>query len=760
MKKTKGDNELYNLQKICIVKSLRRLFLYGMIVTLLYPLTIFAQGKEAYILRIKAPITTWDVAVPLGNGLTGCLVWGEKNLLRFSFDRGDLWDNRVPDEIKEQGFTYANIRKLVEEKNSKEISRLTDKPYSYPYPTKLPGVRLELEMKSDFEAKTFMLDMTKALCTVEPVSGKPLAVFTSATRQVTLIRCPEYVNASLKVPTSVKLLGYPEPQSGSEGDNLWWRQKTVEKLEYGAYLAVKKTGGECLMAISFTSNEDADDFMALAKKQANDALQEGFDKSMADHGKWWNDFWSVSEINLPDLMQGRYYNLMQYYYGSASRKGYPPMPLQGLWTADAGGLPPWKGDFHNDMNVQMCYWAYYASGHFNCGESLTDFLFNLAPAHRIFAKDFFGVEGLMVPGVMGLKGQALTGWVQYSLSPTMSVWLLQNIYWHWRYTMDNKFLKEKCYPYCKEMAAAMEALLKEDQNGKLKLLLSSSPEIHNNSLQAWLTPNSNNDQALLIWMGDVMLEMAKALNIKEDVKHWQKFLTKLDVLAVDEDKVLRLSPVESLKESHRHHAHLMAVYPLGIMNIEGSQQDKEVVLASLDNLKKIGTDFWVGFSFPWASCLEARAGRADEALRYLDIYVNAFTSPNGFNLNGDQSGNGYSKFTYRPFTLDANFGAAQAVHEMLLQSWGGKIRIFPAVPSKWQDVSFRDLRAEGGFIISAERKAGRTVSLRIKAVVDSKLVLKDPFDGNAVKWNRRNIRKVGDYYECTLKAGDELESGF
>jgi alpha-L-fucosidase 2 len=730
----------------------------GIILFLVFQMQGFASDPEAYYLRIKAPIKTWDVAVPLGNGLTGCLVWGEKNMLRFSFDRGDLWDNRVPEEIKEPGFTYANIRKLVEEKNTKEISRLTDKPYSYPYPTKLPGVRLELEMDSGFDAKTFALDMAKALCIVEPVSGKSLSVFTSATKPVTLISCPYYVKASLKVPTSVKLLGYSEPESGSEGDNLWWKQKTVEQLEYGAYMAVKKINGECLIAISFTSNEDSQDFMALAKKQANDALKEGFDKSVSEHKKWWSDFWSASEIVLPDLTHQRYYNLMQYYYGSASRKGYPPMPLQGLWTADAGGLPPWKGDFHNDMNVQMCYWAYYASGHFDCGESLTDFLLNLAPAHRRFARDFFGVDGLMVPGVMGLKGQPLTGWVQYSLSPTMSVWLLQNLYWHWRYTMDQKFLKEKCYPYCNEMAVAMEALLKEDQNGKLKLALSSSPEIHNNSLQAWLTPNSNNDQALLIWMADVMAEMAEALNLKDAVKHWDTFRSKLEPLAIDENKVLRLSPTESLKESHRHHAHLMAIYPLGIMNIEGGQQDKEVVLASLDNLKKIGSDFWVGFSFPWASCLEARAGRADEAFRYLDIYVNAFTSPNGFNLNGDQSGKGYSKFTYRPFTLDANFGAAQAVHEMLLQSWGGRIRIFPAVPSKWQDVSFRDLRTEGGYIISAERKAGKTISVRIKAVADSKLMLKDPFDGRPVKWNRKNIRKVGEYYECTLKAGDELKS--
>jgi len=432
------------------------------------------------------------------------------------------------------------------------------------------------------------------------------------------------------------------------------------------------------------------------------------------------------------------------------------MPLQGPWTADDGELPPWKGEFAFDLNFQMSYWAYLASGRFECGESLTDFLFNLAPVHRRFAKEFFGVDGLMVPGVIGLKGQSLSGWVQYALSPVNGVWLLQNIYWHWRYTMDEKFLREKCYPYCKEMALAIEDLLKEDENGRLKLPLSSSPEIHNDSPQAWLTPNSNNDEALLIWMAEIMAEMAEALNLKKDVMHWIKFRSRLGDLAVDENKVLRLSPTESLKESHRHHAHLMSIYPLGILNTEGSLQEKEVVIASLDNLKKLGTKNWVGFSFPWASCLEARAGRADEAFSYLDIYVNAFTSPNGFNLNGDQSGKGYSGFTYRPFSLEANFAASQAVHEMLLQSWGGKVRIFPAVPSKWQDVSFRNLRAEGGFVISATRKAGKTLSVQITAVVGNTLILKDPFDGRPAKWNRNDIRKNGEYYECSMKTGEAL----
>jgi len=112
------------------------------------------------------------------------------------------------------------------------------------------------------------------------------------------------------------------------------------------------------------------------------------------------------------------------------------------------------------------------------------------------------------------------------------------------------------------------------------------------------------------------------------------------------------------------------------------------------------------------SCLRARVGDGDAAARHLDVFTRAFTSRNGFHVNGDQSGEGFSNLTYRPFTLEGNFAAMQAVQEMLLQSGSptpGKrdtevIRLFPAVPQDWHDAAFTDLRAEGGHRVFARRE--------------------------------------------------------
>ena len=79
------------------------------------------------------------------------------------------------------------------------------------------------------------------------------------------------------------------------------------------------------------------------------------------------------------------------------------------------------------------------------------------------------------------------------------------------------------------------------------------------------------------------------------------------------------------------------------------------------------------------------------ALTYLRDFHRAFILRNGFHVNGDQIGAGLSGFRYRPFTLEGNFAAAAAVPEMLLQSYSGVIRLFPAVPSSWKNASFRKL---------------------------------------------------------------------
>ncbi len=88
-----------------------------------------------------------------------------------------------------------------------------------------------------------------------------------------------------------------------------------------------------------------------AEKTVKKALKRGFDRSFAESKKWWTDFWSRSSLSLPDTLLERQYYRDMFKFGCAARPSAPMINLQSVWTADNGGLPPWKSDFHHDLNT-------------------------------------------------------------------------------------------------------------------------------------------------------------------------------------------------------------------------------------------------------------------------------------------------------------------------------------------------------------------------------------------------------------------------
>jgi alpha-L-fucosidase 2 len=307
-------------------------------------------------------------------------------------------------------------------------------------------------------------------------------------------------------------------------------------------------------------------------------------------------------------------------------------------------------------------------------------------------------------------------------------WLAHAFYLHWRYTLDSDFLANRAYPWCAEVGQFIAAIVEPDAAGKLKLPVSSSPEIHDNSPAAWLPPNSNFDLALLRWLFGALREMADALGKAEEGGRWQSILSRLDDLHVcGADGPLKVCSTELLRESHRHHSHLMAIHPLGLLHVDQGERSRRIIQSSLRQIDALGTGNWVGYSFSWMACMAARVRQANRALNMLELYLKGFVSRNGFHLNGDFKNLGLSQFKYRPFTLEGNFAAAQAVHEMLVQVCEGVLHVFPATPDVWPDVSFERLRVDGALLVSARRQKGQTTWLRIESERGGTLRLHRPF---------------------------------
>jgi alpha-L-fucosidase 2 len=466
-------------------------------------------------------------------------------------------------------------------------------------------------------------------------------------------------------------------------------------------------------------------------------LRRGYQTDLNTHVAWWKKFWSQSALQVPDSLLEKQWYREQYKFGAAARHGAPPVSLQAVWTADNGRIPPWKGDYHHDLNTQLSYWPCYSGNHLEEGLGYFDHLEANKANYKRYTKLFFGTDGLAVPGVTTLDGTEMGGWIQYALSPTVSAWLAHHYYLQWRYSMDLTFLRQQAYPWIRDVARHLEQLTVQDEKGMRQLPLSSSPEINNNKITAWFDQNTNYDLALMRFTFGAAAELAAVLGLPQEAAHWQQVLGQFPGYALTANQELMFSPTLPYQESHRHFSHLLAIHPLGLIRWEDGSQAQAIITNSIKALDRVGPDWWTGYSYSWLGNVKARAKDGEGAAKALTIFAKAFCLKNSFHVNGDQTRSGLSKFTYRPFTLEGNFAFAAGLQEMLLQSYAGFIEIMPAVPAGWKNISFEKLRAEGAYLVSARKTGGQLTRIKVVAEQGGTTRLKLPF----AKW--QTARKSG-----------------
>lgn len=704
--------------------------------------TVYSQVAKGHNLQFNSIPDNWDKGIPLGNGMLGALVWQKNGKLRISIDRADLWDIRPTKEIEKFTYQWAYEHKLSGDWDT--VWKVADEPYDRDAaPTKIPGAAVEFEISNLGRVSSVSLDINSAICSIHWAKGMSFLICVDATRNLIWYRWegvsvnpelipPAYASANTEKAANevvegqdLRRLGYAKGTVLKKKNRLQYDQTCWGPLKYQAVAGWKANENSSYGIFSISSHYSdrpkATKAAALVKK----ALKETFDEGIAAHKQWWKQYWEKSSIRIPDPMLEKQWYLEMYKFGSASRNGSPPISLQAVWTADNGKLPPWKGDFHNDLNTQLSYWPAYSSNHLEEAAVFTDWLWENKPYFESYAKRVFGTDGINVPGVATLRGKEMGGWHMYAMSPTVSCWLSQHFYWQWKYSQDRKFLEERAYPWIKGTATHIEQLMKL-KNGTLSLPLSSSPEFNDGGIKAWFLQMTNFDRSLCLYTFAKAEELANELNLEADARHWEEISNQLPELLIDLSEGLTVAPDLPYHESHRHFSHLMAIYPLGLLDPE-KESDLQTMQNSMRNLEKQGSDWWCGYSFSWQANLYAKMKEGENAARALSTFSSCFCSPNSFHLNGDQCKAGHSKFTYDPFTLEGNFAFASGLQEMLLQSNNRNILIFPAIPKDWADVSFTNLRAEGAFLVSAVRKNGRTEEVRITSEKGGIINLELPF---------------------------------
>ena len=195
--------------------------------------------------------------------------------------------------------------------------------------------------------------------------------------------------------------------------------------------------------------------------------------------------------------------------------------------------------------------------------------------------------------------------------------------------------------------------------------------------------------------------------------------------------------------SHRHYSHLLAAYPLYLINKENPEEYDLIEKSLLYWQGKSGAH--QGYSCTGASSISSALGKGNEALTYLDKLFTKFLSVNTLYRESGP-------------VIETPLSAAQSIHDMLLQSWGGKLRIFSAVPDSWKDIAYKDFRAEGAFLITASRKNGKTEFITIKSLAGEPCIVVTDISSPVFKGKRQFAATAlsESMYKIDLQKGEEV----
>lgn len=688
---------------------------------------------------------TWDEGMPLGNATVGALVWQRDSALRFSLDRTDLWDLRPMDSISGPNNRFAWVREQVKKGDYLPVQKKYDWPYDQqPAPSKIPGAALEFSLEQLGSPSAVRLYLNNALCEASWADGTVLKTFVHATKpigwfvfenlqqDITPSVIPPTYNNPDQIPVTgpeagpdLGRLGYKQGIVTNQENGITYHQEGWNGFSYDVTVRWERKGTSLVGVWSLTSSLSKE----KATQEAEEALARGTKADYQSHLAFWKNYWDQSSVKLPDPILQKQYDNEMYKYGSATREDSYPISLQAVWTADNGKLPPWKGDYHHDLNTQLSYWPTYIGNHLTEGLGYLNTLWNQRGVYKEYTRLYFETDGMNVPGVCALDGKPMGGWIQYSMSQTASAWLAQHFYLHWKYSADRTFLEERAYPFLKDVATFLEQISIVDDKGVRTLTMSSSPEIYDNSIRAWFKDMTNYDLSLMQFAFKATAELATELQLADEAAHWQTIGNQLPPLEIDAESALVFAKGFPYDESHRHFSHAMAIHPLGLIDWSDGEASQAIIKSTLKKLQDYGPDYWTGYSYSWFANMKARAFDGEGAAQELRTFAECFCLRNTFHVNGDQTKSGKSKYTYRPFTLEGNFAFASAIQEMLLQSHTGIVHLFPAIPAAWKNVSFDKLRAMGAFVISAERKEGELSDVTILAEQGGTLRLAWPSSG-------------------------------
>lgn len=486
----------------------------------------------------------------------------------------------------------------------------------------------------------------------------------------------------------------------------------------------------------------------------NGRFQQRFEKTIA----WWNDFWKRShiiinpdnpELENPVWQMGRNYQLFRYQLGGNYKGEYPtkfnggnlnfdPILVEGSKSYDPDWRQ-WGGAVHTAQNQRLLYWPMLKSGDFDVLLPQFELYRKGLPGARARVKEHFGHKGAVFTEYMNAPGLVLgSGWgwnkdghrgrgeevpfgderananTGYNEPVEKGLQSNQNCAYHWESQLEHAYMIMEYHRFTGNDIADYIPFIKEsviffdehyqlrqkirngsplDENGKLVFYPSTSCETYR---------GATNPIDLLAGL-KACLEGLVALDdtyvSQEEKKYYTDYLARIPEYPLGEKEGKTIfKPADSWLSVKN--VELPEFYPLFPFN-RFKLGDSEIEY--FKNTYRFAPDF-KGMVQSWHQdgIFFARMGMTEEAadynvkkLRDSDRRYPTFWGPG------------------HDWVPDHNWGGSGMIglQEMLMQTIGDKILLFPSWPKDW-DVEFK-LHAPKNTVVEGRYKNGKVERLQV-----------------------------------------------
>jgi alpha-L-fucosidase 2 len=293
---------------------------------------------------------------------------------------------------------------------------------------------------------------------------------------------------------------------------------------------------------------------------------------------------AVKQGQVDDGLLALYFQFGRYLLMSSSRRpGRLPANLQGIWSRRMWA--PWEADYHLNINLQMNYWPADLCNLSETMDPLVDWLSRVAEKGRVSADRLYGARGWIAFTAVNLFGRTTpsgsTKASQFqngSLDPLAGAWMSLTLWRHYKFTGDREFLAQRAYPILTGASEFLLDYLMTDQNGRLVIVPSTSPEneyLHpQTGRPVRISRGSTYHTSIVRAVFEAVIAAADILECDRSYQdRLRQVIAKLPPIEIGRDGTIQewIEDYEEREPGHRHISHLIGLHPFALITTDDAE---------------------------------------------------------------------------------------------------------------------------------------------------------------------------------------------